>query len=42
VLGGLGLLFVLVWGYLLYVRWEVARRLPPRASDGSGGKNKKP
>jgi len=26
-LGGLGLLFVLVWGYLLYVRWAVARRL---------------
>src|SRR3954471_1484099 len=25
-LGGLGLLFVAVWGYLLYVRWEVARR----------------
>jgi Protein of unknown function (DUF4233) len=27
-LGVLGLLFVLVWGYLLYVRWAVARRLP--------------
>lgn len=26
-LGGLGLLFVLVWGYLLYLRWAVARRL---------------
>ncbi|MGQ0718864.1 MAG: DUF4233 domain-containing protein [Pseudonocardiales bacterium] len=26
-LGGLGLLFVLVWSYLLYVRWVVARRL---------------
>ena len=26
-LGGLGLLFVLVWGYLLYVRWAVVRRL---------------
>ncbi len=25
-LGGLGLLFVLVWGYLLYVRWAVAQR----------------
>jgi hypothetical protein len=25
-LGGLGLLFVLVWGYLLYVRWAVSRR----------------
>jgi hypothetical protein len=25
-LGGLGLLFVAVWGYLLYVRWAVARR----------------
>jgi Protein of unknown function (DUF4233) len=25
-LGGLGLLFTLVWGYLLYVRWAVARR----------------
>ena len=25
-LGGLGLLFILVWGYLLYVRWAVARR----------------
>ncbi|MGH4010354.1 MAG: DUF4233 domain-containing protein [Pseudonocardiaceae bacterium] len=25
-LGGLGILFVLVWGYLLYVRWAVARR----------------
>ena len=27
VLGGLGLLFMLVWGYFLYVRWAVARRL---------------
>lgn len=26
-LGGLGILFVLVWGYLLYLRWAVARRL---------------
>lgn len=25
-LGGLGLLFVLVWSYLLYVRWAVAQR----------------
>jgi hypothetical protein len=25
-LGGLGLLFVAVWGYLLYVRWAVAWR----------------
>jgi hypothetical protein len=25
-LGGLGLLFVLVWGFLLWVRWVVARR----------------
>jgi Protein of unknown function (DUF4233) len=25
-LGGLGLLFVGVWGYLLYVRWAVGRR----------------
>jgi Protein of unknown function (DUF4233) len=25
-LGGLGLLFVLVWCYLLYVRWAVSRR----------------
>jgi len=25
-LGGLGLLFVGVWGYLLYVRWAVSRR----------------
>ena len=25
-LGGLGLLFVVVWGYLLYVRSAVARR----------------
>jgi hypothetical protein len=28
-LGGLGLLFVLVWGYLMYVRRVVARRPPP-------------
>jgi hypothetical protein len=27
-LGGLGLLFVLVWCYLLYVRSAVARRVP--------------
>lgn len=26
-LGGLGILFVLVWSYLLYVRWAVVRRL---------------
>ncbi|MGH3945263.1 MAG: DUF4233 domain-containing protein [Pseudonocardiaceae bacterium] len=26
-LGGLGILFALVWGYLLYVRWAVVRRL---------------
>jgi Protein of unknown function (DUF4233) len=26
-LGGVGLLFILVWGYLLYLRWAVARRL---------------
>jgi hypothetical protein len=26
-LGVVGLLFILVWGYLLYVRWAVARRL---------------
>ncbi|MGH3798747.1 MAG: DUF4233 domain-containing protein [Pseudonocardiaceae bacterium] len=26
-LGGLGILFLLVWAYLLYVRWAVARRL---------------
>lgn len=26
-LGGVGLLFILVWGYLLYVRWAVVRRL---------------
>jgi hypothetical protein len=26
-LGGLGILFVLVWSYLLYVRWAVAQRL---------------
>jgi hypothetical protein len=25
-LGVLGLLFLLVWGFLLYVRWVVARR----------------
>jgi hypothetical protein len=25
-LGGLGLLFLVVWGYLLYVRWAVTRR----------------
>jgi hypothetical protein len=34
-LGGLGLLFLLVWGYLLYVRWVVAQRLPP-CSSGNG------
>jgi hypothetical protein len=28
-LGGLGLLFVVVWGYLLYVRSAVARRASP-------------
>lgn len=26
-LGGLGVLFVLVWAYLLYLRWAVVRRL---------------
>lgn len=26
-LGALGLLFILVWSYLLYVRWAVMRRL---------------
>jgi Protein of unknown function (DUF4233) len=26
-LGGLGILFVVVWAYLLYVRWAVTRRL---------------
>lgn len=26
VLGGLGLLFMLVWSYLLYLRWAVAAR----------------
>ncbi|HEY6424836.1 MAG TPA: DUF4233 domain-containing protein [Pseudonocardiaceae bacterium] len=26
-LGGVGVLFVLVWGYLLYVRWAVTQRL---------------
>ncbi|MGH3925007.1 MAG: DUF4233 domain-containing protein [Pseudonocardiaceae bacterium] len=26
-LGGLGILFILVWAYLLYVRWAVTRRL---------------
>lgn len=26
VLGGLGLLFMLVWAYFLYVRWAVTRR----------------
>ena len=36
-LGGLGLLFVLVWVYLLGVRRAVARGLPPRAS-GDGKK----
>ncbi|MGB6165461.1 MAG: DUF4233 domain-containing protein [Pseudonocardiaceae bacterium] len=25
-LGGLGVLFVLAWGYLLYARWAVVRR----------------
>jgi hypothetical protein len=38
-LGGLGLMFALVWGYLLNVRWAVARGLRPRASgDGDGKK----
>lgn len=36
-LGGLGLLFVLVWVYLLGVRRAVARGLQPRAS-GDGKK----
>jgi len=33
-LGALGLLFILVWTYLLYVRWAVARRLQTNASGG--------
>ncbi|MGH3789100.1 MAG: DUF4233 domain-containing protein [Pseudonocardiaceae bacterium] len=32
VLGALGLLFVLVWSYLLYVRWAVTRQLQPSAT----------
>ncbi len=36
-LGALGLLFLLVWGFLLYVRWAVARR--QRLPAGDGGKN---
>jgi hypothetical protein len=35
VLGGLGVLFVLVWAYLLYVRWAVIRRAA-RTSSGKG------
>lgn len=31
-LGALGLLFVLVWSYLLYVRWAVTRQLQPSAT----------
>jgi len=34
-LGALGLLFVLVWGYLLYVRWAVAGRPRPVTVIGS-------
>lgn len=37
-LGGLGLMFVLVWGYLLYVRWAVTRGLRPPVSGGGDGK----
>ncbi len=33
-LGALGLLFVLVWSYLLYVRWAVMRRLQTHVSSG--------
>jgi len=33
-LGGLGLLFVGVWGYLLYVRWAVARRMSSASRPG--------
>lgn len=33
-LGGLGLLFVGVWGYLLYVRWAVARRMSSASGPG--------
>jgi len=36
-LGALGLLFLLVWGFLLYVRWVVVRR--QRLPAGGGGKN---
>jgi hypothetical protein len=35
-LGSLGLLFVLVWGFLLYVRWAVERK--QRLHTGGGGK----
>ncbi|HEX5346093.1 MAG TPA: DUF4233 domain-containing protein [Pseudonocardiaceae bacterium] len=31
-LGALGLLFLLVWGFLLYVRWAVQRKEPLPAS----------
>jgi hypothetical protein len=36
-LGGLGLLFALVWGCLLYWRWVVARGIRSRV--GGGGEN---
>lgn len=36
-LGVLGLLFVLVWGFLLYLRWVVMR--PQRTGVSGGGKN---
>ncbi len=34
-LGALGLLFVLVWGFLLYVRWAVERKQRLPVSGGS-------
>jgi hypothetical protein len=37
-LGALGVLFVLVWGFLLYVRWAVTRRQRAGASASGGGK----
>ncbi|MGH3784576.1 MAG: DUF4233 domain-containing protein [Pseudonocardiaceae bacterium] len=36
-LGALGLLFLLVWGFLLYLRWAVVRQ--QRLPAGGGGKN---
>ena len=38
-LGALGLLFLLVWGFLLYLRWAVTRR--QRLPTGDGGANPK-